>query len=125
MEAILLLVGLEKTIQTFLKTTSSHGGVFNTAVAIAVANALVERHSEQELSHVQFWTCTWARSLLHHMCFVRRAKTAGKVEIPARTKKEVELTFLHKIVNNMENFQIPSSLLLNLDQTNSKYLSMD
>ena len=59
------------------------------------------------------------------MCFVRRAKTAGKVEIPATTKKEVELTFLHKIVNNMENFQIPSSLLLNLDQTNSKYLSMD
>ena len=50
----LLLVGLEKTIQTFLKTTSSHGGVFTTAVVIEVANALVERHSEQELSHVQF-----------------------------------------------------------------------
>ena len=48
----------------------------------------------------------------------------GKVEIPAGAKKEAELTFLHEIVNNVEKFQIPSSLVLNLDQTNSKYVSM-
>ena len=44
-----------------------------------------------------------------------------KFEIPA---KEAELTFLHEIVNNVEKFQIPSSLVLNLDQTNSKYVFM-
>ena len=44
-----------------------------------------------------------------------------KFEIPA---KEAELTFLHEIVNNVEKFQIPSSLVLNLDQTNSKYVCM-
>ena len=43
-------------IQTFLKNTRSYGGVVNTAVVIAVANALVERHAEQELNHVQFRT---------------------------------------------------------------------
>ena len=40
-----------------------------------------------------------------------------------RSKKEAELTFLHEIVNNVEKFQIPSLLVLNLDQTNSKYVS--
>ena len=58
------------------------------------------------------------------MGFVRRAGTTGKIEIPALAKKEVELTFLHAIVNNVEKFQIPTSLVLNLDQTNSKYVSM-
>ena len=77
-----------------------------------------------KLNHVQFQTSTWARSLFHRMGFVRRAGTTGKVEIPAGAKKEAELTFLHEIVNNVEKFQIPSSLVLNLDQTNSKYVSM-
>ena len=47
-----------------------------------------------------------------------------KVEIPAGAKKEVELTLLHEIVNNVEIFHIPSSLVLNLDQTNWKYISV-
>ena len=58
------------------------------------------------------------------MGFVRRAATTGKVEIPVGAKKEAELTFLHEIVNNVEKFQIPSSLVLNLDQTNSKCVSI-
>ena len=89
-------------IQTFLKYTRSHGGVVNTAVAIVVADALVKRHPEQELNHVRFWTCTWARSLFHCMGFIRRAGTTGKVEISPRAKKETELTFLHEIVNSVE-----------------------
>ena len=56
------------------------------------------------------------------MGFVRRARTTGKVEIPAGIKKKAELIFLREIVNNVEKFQIPSSLVLNLDQTNSKYV---
>ena len=74
--------------------------------------------------HVQFWTCTCARSLFHRIGFVRRAGTTGKVEIPADEKKEAELPFLRQIVNNVEKFQIPSSLVLNLDYTNSKYVSL-
>ena len=120
----LLLGGLNKMIQTFLKNTRSHGGVVNTAVALAVADASVERHPEQEFNQVQFFTCPCTRSLFHCKDFVRRAGMTGKVEISAGAKKEVELTFLHKIVNNVEKFQISSSLVLNLDQTNSKFLSM-
>ena len=110
-------------IQTFLGSTRAHGGVVNTAVAIAVAGALVKRYPEQELCYVQFRTRTWARSLFNRMGFVRRTATTGKVEIPEGARKEAELTFLHEIVNKVEEFQIPPSLILNLDQTNSKYVS--
>ena len=50
---------------------------------MAVADALVERHPEQELNHIQFQSRTWARNLFYRMDFVRRAGTTGKVEIPA------------------------------------------
>ena len=96
----------------------------NAAVSIAVLNALVERHPEKELNHVQFWTCTFIRSLFHCTGFVRRAGMTGKVEIPAGAKKKAELIFLQEIVNNVEKSQIPSSLVLSLGQTNSKYVSM-
>ena len=48
----LLLGGLDKMIHTFLRSTRAHGGVVNTAVAIAVADALVKRYPEQELCYV-------------------------------------------------------------------------
>ena len=35
------------------------------------------------------------------------------------------MTFLNSTVNKVEKFQIPSSLILNIDQINSKYVSMD
>ena len=112
-------------VQKKFKSTRAHSGVISTAVAIAVADALVKRYPEHELDHVQFRTHTWARSLFQRMGFVRRAGTTGKVEIPEGARKEVELTFIHEIVNKVEKFQIPPSLILNLDQTNSKYVSMN
>ena len=33
------------------------------------------------------------------------------------------MTFLFEIVNKVEDFQIPPSLILNLDQSSSKYVS--
>ena len=58
------------------------------------------------------------------MSFVRCAGKTGKLQIPAGAKKDAELIFLHEIVKNMEKFQILSSLMLTLDQTDSKYVSM-
>ena len=39
-------------------------------------------------------------------------------------KKEVELKFMQKIMNQVEKYQIPSSLVINLDQTPSKYIQV-
>ena len=56
------------------------------------------------------------------MGFKRRMRTTGKVEIPEGTKKEAELLFLHNIVSAVEKYQIPRSLMMNLDQTPLKYV---
>ena len=48
--------------------------------------------------------------------------TTGKVEISEEVRKEVETTYLHSIVSIMENNKIPKSMVINLDQTPSKYV---
>ena len=74
-------------LQTFLKNTGSHGGGVNTAVAIAVSDALVGRHTEQGLNHVQFRTCTRTRSLFHRMGFVRRVRKTEKLKFLQEYKR--------------------------------------
>ena len=56
------------------------------------------------------------------MGFVRRIKTTGKVHIPVGAQKEAELKFLHQIINQVEKYQILPSLIINFDQTPSKYV---
>ena len=58
------------------------------------------------------------------MRFVWKTATAVKVDIPG-PRKEGELTFLNGIVNKAEEFQIPPSMVLNLDQINLKYAYTD
>ena len=55
------------------------------------------------------------------MEFVRRMKTTGKPQIPAGTRKEAELLYLH-IVACIEEHNIPSNLVINLDQTPLKFV---
>ena len=58
------------------------------------------------------------------MGFVRKTAKTVKVDI-AGASKEAELTFLNGIVNKVEKIEIPPSLVLNLDQINSKYVYTD
>ena len=56
------------------------------------------------------------------MGFKRRTATTGKLAIPQGARKEAELIYLHEIVSVVEKHSIPSSLVVNLDQTPSKYV---
>ena len=67
-------------------------------------------------------TRTWAQSLFRRMGFTRRVATTAKVPIPDKTRKEIELVFMHKIVQKVEKYNIPDSLIINIDQTPSKYV---
>lgn len=49
--------------------------------------------------------------------------TTGKVLIPADTQKE-ELKLLYQIVSHVDNYQLPTSLIINFDQTPSKYVQV-
>ena len=56
------------------------------------------------------------------MKFVRRFTTAGKVSVLEALRKELEKGYLRSIVRKIEENDIPLSLVLNLDQTPSKYI---
>ena len=58
------------------------------------------------------------------MGFFFSIKTTGKVHIPARVQKKPGLKFLNQIVNQVEKYQIPLSLIITFDQTPSRYVQV-
>ena len=74
------------------------------------------------MNHIDLDETSWAQSLFRRMKFVRRFTTTGKVPIPEALRTELEKAYLHSIVRKIEENDIPLSLVLNLDQTLSKYI---
>lgn len=118
----LMLGSLDQKVQNYLRSYRSRGGPISTIVAVTIAKVLIARNPELELQHVDLDSSSWAKSLFKRMGFVRRMKTTGKPEIPAGAKKEAELLYLHEIVAYIEEHKIPSSLVMNLDQTPLKFI---
>ena len=58
------------------------------------------------------------------MVYTTRKGTTPKLEMAAGLRKEAELLFHHQIVERVEVNQIPNSLVLNFDETPSKYVSV-
>lgn len=75
-----------------------------------------------QLDHIDISGSNWAQSLFSWMGLVKRFGTTGKVPIPEALRKELETSYLHDIVRKIENNNIPPSMVLNLDQTPSKYV---
>ena len=64
---------------------------------------------------------SWTKSSFHRMGFVNRSATTGKSVIPDGAKKEAGLLYHHQIIKFAEEHDIPSSLVINFDQTPPKY----
>ena len=116
-----LLGEIDEMVQRFLEPLRKKGGVVNAVVAKSVAKALVKRSGKKDLEVLDLDGRWWIQSLFRRMGFVRRAATTSKVEIPERAKKEAEMVYLYKIVSMVEKYQIPKSMILNLDQTPLKF----
>ena len=116
-----MLGELDSMIQSYIKSLSNRGGVVNTVIANATAKALMKRYPNV-VGEIDVDNSRWAKSLFQRMNFVKRRKTSSKVDIPEGARKEIEYIFLHEIVSLVEEFHIPNSLILNLDQTPLKYV---
>ena len=64
----------------------------------------------------------WAQSLFRRMGFKNRRKTSSALDIPDSSRKETEYVFVQNIVDTVERYKIPLSLILNLDQSPLKYV---
>ena len=114
---------IDQLVQNYLKATRYKGGVVNSLVTIATAKALLKRYPRLEKENLKIER-SWAQSLFRRIGFVCRIRTTGKVHIPVGAQKEAELKFLHQIVNQVEKYQILPSLIINFDQTPSKYVQV-
>ena len=108
-------------VGSYLLATRHHGGLVSRSIVIATVKALIKRNPQFNLDHVAFGN-SWAKSLVFRMGYVRRKKTTSKVQIPEAVQKEVELIFQRKIAKIVEAHQIPNCMILNLDQTPSKFV---
>ena len=118
----LLLGKVDEMVQSYLSATRHRGGLVSRSIAIATAKALIKRNPQFNLDHVLSGN-SWAKSLFFRMGYVRRAKTTSKVQIPEAVQKEADLIFQHKIAKIVEAHKIPNCMILNLDQTPSKFVS--
>ena len=118
---LLLLGTIDEKVKNFLFALRQKGGVVNTAVAIATAKALIERSKDKHLKLIDLESCHWAKTIFRRMGFIKRASTTSRPEIPYGARKEAELIFHHDIAYKVEKFQIPESLIININQTPSKF----
>ena len=116
-----MLGEIDEMVQKFLLSVRKKGGAVNVVVSRSVAKVLIKLSGKKELEVIDLDSRWWIQSLFRQMHFVRRTATISKVEIPKGTKKEAELTLLHRIVSTVEKYQILISMILNLDQTSLKY----
>ena len=119
-----LLLGeeLDAKVLSYLKAVRSRGGNVSKEIAHATAEALIQK--DPEYNHIDIRESHWAQSLFRRMGFKRQAATTGKVAVPPSLLEEIELTYLHSMFHKIEKYKIPSSMILNLDQTPLKYAPM-
>ena len=118
----LLLDSLDQMVQRFLFCLGRTGGLVSSAATISVAKALIALNPQYDLSHINLDSSHWGQSLFRRMGFKKPMRTTGKFEIPEGARKEAELLYLHNIVIIVEKYEIPHSLIMNLDQTPLKYI---
>ena len=117
----LMLDTVNEKVCSFLQIVRRNRGVVNSVVAIATAKAIIAENDLEHLKTLDLDNSSWTKSLFRKIGFVRQAKTTSKPEIPKRTKNEAALILHHQIANLVEKYQIPSLMLINIDQTPLKY----
>ena len=109
---------LDSMVQNYLLAASSRGAVISRASAVSAAKALLKKYPNA-VGNIDLDSSQWAKSLFLRMGFVKRRFTSTKVDIPEKARKEIEYQFHHDIVSKVERYNIPNSLIINLDQTPS------
>ena len=117
----LLLGELDGLVQQYILAASNRGNVISRNIAVSAAKVIMERYPRL-IGSVDIESSHWAQSLFRRMGFRRCQATTSKLEIPEGALKEIKMLFHHDIVTEVAKFNIPDSLIINLDQTPTKYV---
>ena len=119
-----MLESVDEKICIFLQIIRRKGGAVNSVVAIATTKVLIAKSDLEHLKALDLSNFLWTKIPFRRMGSVRRVKTTSKPEKPNRPKNEAALILHHQIFNLVEKYQIPSSMLINIDETPLKYASV-
>ena len=99
-----LLLGSEmvEKVMKYLHAIRKKGGIVNTVVAIAIAQALIAISEDKNLKVLDLEKTSWTKSLFHRMGFVKQSATTGKPVIPDGAKKGAGLLYHHQIIKFVE-----------------------
>lgn len=111
-----MLGQFDSMVQTYIRSMNNRGAVITRSVANAAAKAFMRKHPGI-VGDIDIDSSSWAQSLFRRMNYVKRRKTSSKVDIPEAARKEIEYIFLYEITLRVEKYNIPPSLVINLDQT--------
>ena len=102
------------------------GAVISRRMVISIGNGVLKANDPNTLSEFGgtiTLTEDWARSILRSMDWVKRKATTGKVEPSTQFLAEEKFTFQKAISTYVYDYDIPTDLIINLDQTPLSYVS--
>ena len=117
----LKLGDLDSSIQDYIKKLHLAGGVVNRAIVITAARGIVQHNNPSLLikhgGTIQLGK-KWADPLMTRMNYVKRKATKAALKVPVDFP-EIKLAFLKRLV---KEHNIPPELIINFDQTGTKYV---
>ena len=117
---------LDLKLHSMLVNLRLAGAGINIHVISGVLNGLIWANPERFGKYVEFKvTRSWARSLYQRMKFSCHAVTTSRPVITRLLWVEVRSQFLYKITGKVLKHNIPDELIINVDQTPSKFVATD
>ena len=108
-------------VQKHIIASSNRGNVISRSIATSTAKVLISCNPGC-VGQIHLESYSWAQSLFRRMDFVRRRGTSAKLEIPDGAFKEAQQLLTHDIVSKVDRYNILDSLIINIDQTLTKYV---
>ena len=123
---LILDEALDPKLHSMLVKPRLAGAGINIHVVSGVLNGLIRANPERFGKYMEFKvTRSWAQSLYQRMKFSRRAVTTSRPVITRSLWVEVRSQFLYEITDKVLKHNISDELIINIDQTPSKFVATD
>ena len=117
---------LDLKLRSMLVKLQLAGASISIHVVSGVLNGLIRANPEGFGKYMEFKvTRSWTQSLYQRMKFSRRAITTSRQVITRSLWVEVRSQFLYEITDKILKHNIPDELIINVDQTPSKFVATD
>jgi hypothetical protein len=120
---LLLPEELDNKLRTFLIGQRKAGGTINRHTVYGVLMGLIKSNFQKYGGLLDFAvTDGWLNYLYRRMNFVRRTVTTTRPIVTEALWIEMQTLFLNDICTLVKKYNIPDELIINVDQTPSKYV---